>query len=87
MAISKCVNMAEISVMTSHGCDGLSRDTWFVKVVMGAMRTKRLCCVFGFHRLDNNCYNVCFKKREPLNLYYISVTEILSVDHIELNAA
>lgn len=78
--------MVEISVMTSHGCDGLSRDIWFVKVAMGAMRTKRLCCVFGFCRLDSNCYNMCFKKREPFNLYYISVIELLSVDNIELGA-
>ena len=54
--------MVEISVMTNPGCNGLSRDTEFVKVVMGAMRTKRLCCMFGFCRLDSNCYNMCLKR-------------------------
>ena len=72
--------------MTSHACNGLSWDTRFVKVVTGAMKTKGLSCVFGFYRLDSNCYNMCFKKREPLNLYYISVMELLSVDCIELGA-
>ena len=50
------------------------------------MKTKGLSCVFGFYRLDSNCYNMCFKKREPLNLYYKSVMELLSVDCIELGA-
>ena len=60
--ISNCLIMVEISVMTNPGCSGLSRDTEFVKVVMGAMRTKRLCCVFGFCWLDSNCYNMCLKR-------------------------
>ena len=76
--------MVVISVMTSLGCNGLSQDTWFVKVVTGAIRTKGLFRVFGYHRLDNNCYKHVFRKREPLNLYYISIIESLTVDYIEL---
>lgn len=63
--ISKCLIMVETSLMTSDGCDGCdgsSRDTWFVKVFMRAMMTKGLSCVFGFYRLDSNCYNVCLKR-------------------------
>ena len=49
--------MVEISVMTSHGCNGLSRDTRFVKVVMGVMRTEGLSSVFRFYRLDRVIFN------------------------------
>lgn len=87
MPVSKCLIIVVISVMTSPGCNGLSQDTWLVQVVMGAMMTKGFSCEFGFHRLDNNCYNVCFKKGEPLNLCYILVTALRSVDYIELGDA
>lgn len=62
MPISKYLIMVVISVMTSPGCNGFSRDNRFVKVVTSAMMTKGFSCVFEFHRLDNNCYNMCLKR-------------------------